>query len=380
MVAQTAVINKLWDGAVGRADRQATIVPPELHIETQAERLLALDALTNAFIVQAFQKLSLFSTPNEQYSVEAILSNKKILPVYPKLLLSWLQRLEKSGLLQQKGEVFSNSHPLPAVTPYDLAAQIKTEYPDISYLVDYMQRCGDNLVEILQGKAVPLNYLFPNGSYEVVEAIYKTSVVAQYFNGVIKSALEGITANLEAGQTLKILEIGAGSGGTTGSVLPVLAAQQTQYYFTDISNLFLAKARQNFRNYRFVRYGLLDIDQNPTEQGFSAGSMDIVIASNVLHTTRDLTQTLQNVKMVLKPNGVVLLWEVTKHLGWFDITLALLDGWQKSLDGVIRTASPMLSVEDWREIWAKVGLTNLRQFPEVGAVTQVLQQHIMLVG
>ena len=41
---------------------------------------------------------------------------------------------------------------------------------------------------------------------------------------------------------LRILEVGAGTGGTTAHVLPLLPADRTEYLFTDVSPLFTARA------------------------------------------------------------------------------------------------------------------------------------------
>jgi phospholipid N-methyltransferase len=65
-----------------------------------------------------------------------------------------------------------------------------------------------------------------------------------------------------------VLEIGAGTGGTTAYILPHLNPDQTEYVFTDIGSLFITKAQEKFKDYPFVRYQNLDIEQDPSTQGF----------------------------------------------------------------------------------------------------------------
>ena len=90
------------------------------------------------------------------------------------------------------------------------------------------------------------------------------------------------------GRKLRIVEIGAGTGGTTAGILDRLPAERVDYCFTDVGALFTAQAQSTFSNYPFMRYQVLDIERDPREQGFPAHRFDIAIAANVLHATGDL--------------------------------------------------------------------------------------------
>ena len=91
---------------------------------------------------------------------------------------------------------------------------------------------------------------------------------------------------------IRMLEIGAGTGGTTSFLFPHLPSDRTHYVFTDVSPLFLTRARDEFRDHSFVSFELLDIERPPVAQGFSERSFDVIIAANALHATRDLRETL----------------------------------------------------------------------------------------
>ncbi|KAL9010176.1 MAG: hypothetical protein Q9173_004864 [Seirophora scorigena] len=84
---------------------------------------------------------------------------------------------------------------------------------------------------------------------------------------------------------LRILEIGAGTGGTTASVLGDLATASGQrlyseYCYTDISPGFFVAAKERFKDFQNIRYAVLDISKDPIEQGFEAGAYDLILASN----------------------------------------------------------------------------------------------------
>jgi acyl transferase domain-containing protein/NADPH:quinone reductase-like Zn-dependent oxidoreductase len=116
---------------------------------------------------------------------------------------------------------------------------------------------------------------------------------------------------------MKILEIGAGTGGATSHILDTLEAESPfkryqEYTFTDLTPYFLSAAQDKFAASRGINYSILDIEFDPLEQGFSAGEYDLIVASQVLHATSSLARTLQNVRRLLKPGGKLLLLEFTK--------------------------------------------------------------------
>src|SRR6185503_3369061 len=85
-------------------------------------------------------------------------------------------------------------------------------------------------------------------------------------------------------RTLHILELGAGSGGTTAMLLPALKPYvgRVTYDYTDISESFLQHGRKQFGKAQpFVRFRKFNVERNAAAQGFAAGTFDLVIASNV---------------------------------------------------------------------------------------------------
>lgn len=86
--------------------------------------------------------------------------------------------------------------------------------------------------------------------------------------------------------TMKILEIGAGTGGSTTAMLKSLINEDgvrmySEYCFTDISTGFFVAAKEKFKDFENLQYAVLDISKDPVEQGFEAESFDLIIASNV---------------------------------------------------------------------------------------------------
>jgi acyl transferase domain-containing protein len=85
---------------------------------------------------------------------------------------------------------------------------------------------------------------------------------------------------------MRVLEIGAGTGGLTAKILEQLRSEfgerlYLQYTFTDVSSGFFVAAQERFKDYAGVEYKVLDISQDPLSQGFNRGEYDLIIASNV---------------------------------------------------------------------------------------------------
>ena len=242
--------------------------------------------------------------------------------------------------------------------------------------LDYVLRCGENLVKILTGHMSPLETIFPGGEFGLAEDLYERAPVAAYFRDICRAALEGFVRGRRAG-TYRVLEIGAGTGSTASALLPVLAPVASEYYFTDVSELFLNHARHKFAAYPFVRYGHLDMELDPASQSYPAGEFDVVAATNVLHATRDIRATIQRVKSLLAPGGILILCEATDHLPWFDVTTGLIEGWQLFEDG-LRDDNPLLPSDAWKSALLAGGFEAVSIFPESGSRAEALAQRVLV--
>jgi SAM-dependent methyltransferase/acyl carrier protein len=200
--------------------------------------------------------------------------------------------------------------------------------------------------------------------------------MAAYFNQIVTAT---ILAAVEAAgpRTLRILEVGAGTGGTTAALLPELPAARVSYQFTDVSDFFLARAQQKFAAYPFVRFSLLNLETDAAQQGYEPGSFEVVVAANVLHATRNLDQTLQGLRTLLAPGGLLVLYETTHHLSWYDITTGLIEGWQLFEDQW-RGDNPLLAAPRWAEALRANGFDAVAAFPEAGTSTTILGQHVII--
>lgn len=208
---------------------------------------------------------------------------------------------------------------------------------------------GRNLIPMLRGEINPLEFLFES---DLLKDLYR------HINND-RTCFPEFARYLDAfghkNPTIKILEIGAGTGATTEKVLAVLSAPEgstnttsrySSYYYTDISPSFFEIAQEQYSQHPNMFYKPLDIEVEPTAQGFEANSFDLVIAANVLHATEDMNSTLRNVRTLLKPGGTLMMYEPTRPdiLRTAFIT-GLLPGWWRSSE--IDSCSPILTNAAW---------------------------------
>ena len=161
--------------------------------------------------------------------------------------------------------------------------------------------------------------MFPNGSLALVEGIYKNNPVADYFNEALAGMVAGFVEERlkqDPSARIRILEVGAGTGGTSAPVLARLkpyGARIEEYRYTDLSQAFLLHAQDAYgpdNPYLQLRHFRCR-EADRAAQGIDAGSYDLVIATNVLHATRNIRRTLRNVKAALRTNGLLLLNEIS---------------------------------------------------------------------
>jgi NAD(P)-dependent dehydrogenase (short-subunit alcohol dehydrogenase family)/SAM-dependent methyltransferase/acyl carrier protein len=330
-----------------------------------------LESLSVKYILNAFEKLGWTWKLNQHFEVTTIAEQLGIKSQHHQLLGRFLEILTEEGLLKAIG----NSWEVMLVPEFQKPmAQMKMllrQYSTANAELNLLARCGAKLAEVLQGEYDPLQLLFPEGDLTLTTQFYQNSPSTQVMNTLVQKVILSAIDRLPQERGIRILEIGAGTGGTTAYLLPHLQPHQTDYVFTDISSLFLTKAADKFNKYPYIRYQILNIEQSPQAQGFGEYEYDIIVAANVLHATKNLNQTLQHIQSLLMPGGILVLFELTARQRWIDLTFGLLEGWWRFTDHNLRPDYPLLSPEQWQTVLQKNG------FPSFQALT-LHQQAVMI--
>jgi NADPH:quinone reductase-like Zn-dependent oxidoreductase/SAM-dependent methyltransferase len=284
-----------------------------------------------------------------------------------RLFARLLAILVEEGWLTRQGEgyVVQSAWPVPDVTDGAPAALLAA-CPAARAEVELTERVTRDLAPALRGQRDAADLLFPAGSLDTTERLYRDSPTARFYNSVIADVIAAATQRPRA-RPLRIIELGAGTGGTTAHVLPRVATAGVEYTYTDIGALFVARAKERFAPHaRFMRFATLNLELAPQEQGFDVGSYDVVIASNVVHATTDIERTLGHARSLLAEGGLLVMLEVTAPQRWFDLTVGLTDGWWAFTDIALRPDYPALARTAWLELLPRCGFVDAAALPPAG--------------
>ncbi|MCY3867998.1 MAG: SDR family NAD(P)-dependent oxidoreductase [Gemmatimonadetes bacterium] len=282
---------------------------------------------------------------------------------HKRLFRRMLEMLAKSGVLEEKGDnfvvVIGPEDPLPEEMPGDLeefASRMTDLHSHGLTEIGLFRRSGRALAEVLRGREDPLTLLFSSGEPTAAD-LYLKAPVARAANSMLGDAVRALVSALPDGRRLRVIEVGAGTGSATASVLPELPDGRFYYMYTDISAGFFAEAEARFGD-EAIEYRPLDIEKDPVAQGFDAHSYDLLIASNVLHATRYLEETLAHCRDLLAPSGQLIALENLSGLGWMDLTFGQLDGWWRFADSY-RPHHALAEPSVWRRALGNVGFEEV---------------------
>lgn len=366
-----------WNAIVASGKAQSDQGPLDLDIGTYPRKWEVLHRLTLSYLIHSFKESGIFIQPGQEFTVDTIISEAAFSPNYRRLIYQWLQRLEREGFLIKSDGKFICPQPLPSVDLESCWQETRETLSDLPILCEYLENCGRKLIGILKGEENPLATLFPAGSFRIADFLYHEWPLIRYFTNILRTVFKTIVNYVPSERSLRVLEIGAGTGGTTASLLPLVSDRKLLYWFTDVSELFLSRAQEKFRVYSFLNYDLLDIETDPQKQGYPLHSFDIIVAANVLHATQDLDVTIQKVSSLLSPGGYLLLMEATNYVSWLDISYGLYEGFHLYKD-LWRQDNAFIPVASWKKLLAGHGFKDIAVFPEEGTKAETLVHHVIV--
>ncbi|MDB9362256.1 amino acid adenylation domain-containing protein [Nodularia spumigena CS-588/02] len=340
-----------------------------------------LQPIVVAYILKALGALGQSLNQAETWTTENLLQTLPIAPKYYLLITRYLKTLEQAGIIQNQGNVWTVKN-LP--TPFSLPETIEnlqTHCPAAKPELEMLQRCGENLAEVIKGNIDPLELIFPAGSLIHAESIYGNSPVSRLMNQRVAQEINRILENFSSGdRPYQIIEVGGGTGATSEAILNNLNLTNVTYSFTELSPVLLNKARQKFQHRDHLNFHQLNIEKSPISQGIPAHSYHIVVAANVLHSTRNITETLNHIRELLLPGGFLVLLETVENNSWLDLTFGLTPGWWRFQDKELRLDTPLLSGETWCSVLKRCGFTTTDIFSQQNNVSIYNGQELIIAS
>ncbi|HHF7060629.1 TPA: alpha/beta fold hydrolase [Streptococcus mutans] len=343
-------------------------------------------------LLSKFQKMGVFVKKEEIWSYTELKYRLGIVSKYEKMLHALLNIMKLAGFIQIKDDKIQvtdkieNEDTLTYISNVEkIKDKLMYRYPDIADHINLIWVCVNAYDKVLSGKENYLSVMFPKGSMKLVEKIYGGNELTNYFNRLVAKTLKFYLVHRLATESdgyVNILELGAGTGGTSKFVLKEIEqyAKNIMYMYTDKSIQFCLESQQHFSSqYPFVKFNSLDIEKNPLKQGYKEGGYDFIFASNVLHATKSIITTVVNAKKLLKKRGILVINETTEFQDFTTLTFGITDGWWRFEDGKLRISdSPLLSLESWEKVLIEAGFVNVKYIGLPSKEERKSGQHVII--
>ncbi|HEX2925745.1 MAG TPA: methyltransferase, partial [Ruminiclostridium sp.] len=260
--------------------------------------------------------------------------------------------------------------------------ELSCNYSELKPHINLVTVCTSELFKVIKGQTSATDILFPNSSLKLLDGIYSGNPIANYFNMLVAYGVNAVAESIGQNRTVKILEVGAGTGSATDFVLSALNGihSDIEYVFSDVSTAFIENARQRYKkDYPFVSYKCLDIEKNIIGQAINEEEYDIIIASNVLHATKNISDTVERLKEALRVNGWLIINEATKDQLFTTATFGMLKGWWNYEDSQLRLPhSPLLSLKSWISLLERLGFDSFAASPAEEIDEKNMNQQVIM--
>lgn len=247
------------------------------------------------------------------------------------------QMLEKeSHIINYNGDsVTRTAVAAPTKSSKEILQDLLVRFPDQNTADKLTFYTGSNLAEVLTGETDGIKLIFgtPEGR-ELVTGLYAEWPINRLYYKQMEDFLSRLISKLDMSEgPIKILEMGGGTGGTTKWLVPLLASLNVpvEYTFTDLGPSFVAAARKKFKHHPFMKFRAHDIEKVPADD--LIGTQHIIVASNAVHATHSLRVSGSNIRKALRPDGFLMMVEMTGTLYWVDMIFGLFEGWWFFDDG-----------------------------------------------
>ena len=322
------------------------------------------DELTAAQVASGLWAMGEGTLIEKGFTADSLGVAEPMRPVFAQLAAGLVER----NLLISEGEVYRVT-PAFVIAADSAAGMLSSsigKYPGHLPEALLCQSTCAELGPILRGEKDAVQVLFSSGGPELLDQFYGDGLITSPWLGALASAVEEVARHLPEGRGLRILEIGAGTGGLASQVLPMIERGLHSYVFSDVSAAFFPTARQKLAAYPEVECKVFDLEKSASEQEFEIGTFDIILGTNVVHAVTDIRFALGNLHSLLAPGGSLLFVDVaTPHL-WLNAVFGLTSGWWRFTDRDLRPNHPLLQRLQWEKVLLEAGFSEAASLAGLG--------------
>ncbi|NQY11876.1 MAG: acyltransferase domain-containing protein [Flavobacteriales bacterium] len=317
-----------------------------------------LSKLALGYICSSLKEMGMSFDKGAVLDVKALAKEFKIVKEQSKLFAHMFLLLSKAGILKKTKTEYEIVKSIDFKNLNNKITDLKEEYPEFHHESNLLESCGSQITSVLQGKVDATQLIYPDNQWDKVVQYYNDGFLSKKYNDIAARCFTELISKIPEDQPIRILEVGAGTGGVSQAIIPMLPVNRTEYMFTDLLAKFGMKAQQRFANYPFVQYNVLDIEKDVAEQGFVKNSYDIIIASGAIHTTRNVKESLGNVHDLLASEGVLMMIETTNSPVYLDLIFGMTAGRWLFEDDKLRKEQAILAPTKWKQVLEKLNYSD----------------------
>ncbi|MYU24697.1 SDR family NAD(P)-dependent oxidoreductase [Streptomyces sp. SID8352] len=238
------------------------------------------------------------------------------------------------------------------------------DHPEVGSLAALAREVIPHIPRVVTGAVSALDLYFGGEVADLLGQVYRGNAIADHYNTLVARLAEGfVGARLarDPDRTVRVLEAGAGTGGTTAPVLEHLARHgaRVEYTFTDISASYFRRARGALSGTGVpMVFTTFDVERDPAAQGLGTGAYDLVIAANAVHATSDVTRSTARLRELLADGGLLLLNEITSDIDYQFLLFGLIPSWWTCRDSERLPGAPLLARDRWQDVLRRAGFTR----------------------
>jgi polyketide synthase PksN len=184
--------------------------------------------------------------------------------------------------------------------------------------------------------------------------------------------------------TLRVLEIGAGTGSATEILLTLLGERELlprieRYVITE-PNAYFRRCNQRKLAAQYpnlpLEWTTVDLDLPWSEQGIVSGEFDLVYAVNVMHVSKNLLFSLNEARSALAADGWLVLGECLRPYDnqpmYPELMFQVLDSFTDvETDPEFRPNPGFLTAEQWRRAFSRAGFPRTETAPDVERIREI---------
>jgi len=360
--------------------------PPAIFSERLYQSMELMERYSIELAVDLLGQLNLTEQLATWRSVDELCSVLSFQPRF-RLALEWiLARLLESGCLQMRDDGTTRAYRLQR-TPWK---------PDLHYLrtlglnIDPANAATLDLLDYAASTYPALATGPQNGDHNLFGPQGVPLWLNYFHNDNLTYAVNnwlGAAAaadRVSSRPTLRVLEIGAGTGSATEILLTLLGERgllsRLERYVITEPNAYFRRCNQRKLTAQYpnlpLGWSTVDLDLPWSAQGIGSGEFDLVYAVNVMHVSKNLLFSLKEARSALATAGWLVIGECVRPYDnqpmYPELMFQILESFTNvETDPEIRPNPGFLTAEQWRGAFFRAGFTRTEVAPDIERIREI---------